>query len=234
MQRLNNFDNYLFHASGVGNLFVEPRSKSETLSETAKSWLDTIFIKEFWGRENRIETKYFEKGTKNEKQAIDLLTTEIFAERGYFLVKNSIRYQNEFLTGEPDVIEDSFIVENKCPFGLFQFDKAELTNIYNIQIQSYMLLCGKPLAYLCYVLTNTPQHIVDNEIKRLDYLDLMLSEYQDRKEQIILNHNFDDIPAKLRIKIFDIPYDNTFAERLENKVLAARKYLNDKVKTYTL
>lgn len=242
------FDNYVFRCSQIGKLMTEPKSKSETLSETTKTYLTELFIKEYFGREKELENKYLTKGIECEQDSLSLLS-EV---RGVFMKKNKVRFQNEWLTGEPDInneIED----ENediKNNWSLFTFIEAEITKDYDWQLDGYCLLNGRKKKRLTYTLCNTPAHLIDNEKKRLSYkFDVDSPTFADKCKQLEINSIFDlglfmkenpdyhfhcnvsewhyDIPAIQRIKSFEVPRKSeSEIKKLYERIAESRKFLN--------
>lgn len=218
------FDNYKFRSSEVGNLFVEPRSKSETLSETTKTWLDTIFIREYFGREKEIQSKYLTKGNEVEEQAITLLQE---VSNYMILFKNETHYKNDYITGTPDIVTDDEVIDIKSCWDLFSFRKKDESNkMYYYQLQSYMMLTGMTKATLAYCLVNTPEHLIDIEIRKATY-QYDVDELPQVCENIKRNCIFDDIPHKQRVQTYGFDYLETFEERLIEKVIFARQHLNE-------
>ncbi len=91
-----------WHPSTLGKLMAAPKTKSEVLSETAKSEIRKIAKEQFFGFSSSITTKPMIKGKDWEEESIALVNQV----RGTLYVKNKERFENEFLTGEPDIIED--------------------------------------------------------------------------------------------------------------------------------
>src|SRR5689334_14038122 len=101
----NNFDNYLFRCHALGLLMTEPKVKSETLSETTKTYLAECYVDHIYGRNKEIQSKFLEKGIAVEEDSITLLSRV----KKKLYKKNSIRLKNEFVTGEPDLYEGESI-----------------------------------------------------------------------------------------------------------------------------
>ena len=66
----------LFRCHRLGDLMTEPRSKSETLSETTKSYLKLLYRELTWDRKKQIESKYLRKGIETEENCLTLLSLE--------------------------------------------------------------------------------------------------------------------------------------------------------------
>jgi len=96
-----------WHPSTLGKLMTAPKLKSEQLSETAKSEIRRIAKEQFFGYSSTIVTKPMMKGKDWEHESIALVNQV----RGTFYFKNKERFENEFLTGEPDIILDDMIID---------------------------------------------------------------------------------------------------------------------------
>ena len=95
--------------SQLGKLMTNPRSKSEMLSETAKSEIRRIAKQDFYGFNTELRTKPMIKGTEWEQEGIDLLNTVRFTN----YTKNEERVTNEQMSGCCDIITDDLIIDIK-------------------------------------------------------------------------------------------------------------------------
>lgn len=184
-------------ASASGKLATNPRSKSEKLSETTKSFLKEWATEQMFGYRNEIKNKYVERGTLSEDFAIDRAIEWLDLP---FVVKNEKFFEDDFFTGTPDLIVNDVIYDIKCSWNCFTFPifETELPNKdYEIQMQVYMHLTGCKKAVVTYVL-------LDNEE---------------------IGH-FYEIDNKLRIKTFDVNYDESVIEMLIERVKESRNFLN--------
>ena len=181
------------------------RSKSETLSQTTKTYLQEWKKEQIYGVRNSISSKYLTKGIDMEDESINIYALHTDLD---FAVKNSQRFTNDFITGEPDLILDDKVVDIKTSWDCFTFPlfDTEITNKnYYWQLQSYMALTGKDKAELAYVLVNTPEYLQYNELDAHDYTNLDL---------------------KYRVKIFEIERNDEDIERLYDRIKECREYLN--------
>ena len=210
--------------SAIGKLLTSPRTKGELLSETAKTYIQDYFkekelgiAKEFWSR-------YTDKGLQMEDEAIDFASQVL--DWG-FVVKNTERYNNEWITGEPDVITKTLLADIKCSWDgtTFPLFDTELKNKdYFWQLQGYMWLTGLERAELVYCLMNTPHQIVEDEVRRAHWKAGLIDEDLDLREAVQSQHNFDHLPNNLRVKRFIVEKDEEAIERIKEKVEIAREY----------
>lgn len=193
---MKQFPNFKIRASASGKLMVNPRSKSETLSETTKSFVQEWAKEHIYGVKNEIKSKYLERGIQEEDNAVDLAIQVLDLP---MVLKNEKTFENEYFTGTPDLIIDDTIFDIKCSWSAFSFPFFEEeipNNDYKYQVNVYMNLLGLKKAKVVYVL-------LDNEL---------------------INHKY-NIDNSLRVKVFNFEYDEELIKNLEQKVLYSRDYL---------
>lgn len=214
----------LFRCSSLGKLMTEPRTKSEVLSETAKTYIQDLFKERELGIFKDFSSRYTDKGIENEGEAIWMASEVLNWE---FVTKNETRFNNEWLTGEPDVLTETLLADIKCSWNGSTFpmfdDKLKNKNYY-WQLQGYMMLTDMPQAELVYCLTNTPFQIVEDEVRRAHWKLNLIDEDLDVREAVQASHNFDHIPNELRVKRFIVEKDEQAFEKIKEKVKLAREY----------
>ena len=189
-------------ASSSGKLMTKPRSKSEVLSKTTKSYLEEWTKEQIYGVRKNIQSKYLTKGNEVEDDAINYAS----AEKGWlFAEKNEEYFEDEYFCGTPDVILDDKIIDIKSSWDCFSFPlfyNGVPNKDYYYQLQTYMHLTQKDKAQLVYVLMNTPEELTLEE-----------------------SHDYSEIESKYRIKSFDIDYDEEVIYELQHKVIESREYI---------
>jgi hypothetical protein len=214
----------LFRASSIGHLMTDSRTKNEILGKTAKSYIEKLFKENEFGYVESISSKYLDKGIQMEDVGIQMASEVLGWD---FVVKNTERFNNDFITGEPDILTDNLLADIKCSFnlGTFPMWDIEITNkMYYWQMQSYMMLTNKETSELVYVLTNTPFEIVEDEVRREHWKLHLIDEDLNVREAVQLSHNFDQIPNELRIKRFIVQKDEEAQAKIIERVKAARQY----------
>jgi hypothetical protein len=76
----------IFRCSSLAKLMTNPKSKSESLSAGAKTYIKELAKQNFYGYTNKVETKQMRKGTEYESESIALLNSVWF---GSNFVKNT-------------------------------------------------------------------------------------------------------------------------------------------------
>jgi hypothetical protein len=214
-----------FRCSGLGKLMTSPRSKGEVLSETAKTFIEDVFREKEYGIYKDISSRYTDKGIQMEDEAIQLSGNVL----GWDLNvnKNEERLKNEWITGIPDINTETLLADIKCSWSgsTFPFFDTELPNKdYFWQLQGYMMLTGHLQAELVYCLMNTPQQIVEDEVRRMHWKLNLLEESLDVREAVQCQHNFDHLSDNLRIKRFIVEGSIDAENRIKEKVEQANEY----------
>jgi len=189
---------FKLRASAAGTLV--PNGKGSLISVGGKTYLKEWVISQLYGVERQIKSKYIDKGVMMEDEAIDFVVRTLDLQ---FTIKNEKRFEDEFFTGEPDMLTDEYVDEIKNSYDCFSFPlfETEIPNPdYFFQVQIYMHLTGKRKARLHYVLLDTPATQWD--------------------AGIIYN-----VPDELRRKTFYVEYDPDVITMLQAKVTEAREYI---------
>jgi len=199
------------------------RSKSEVLSKTCKTYLQELAIEEMYGIKKEFSSRYTDKGNLVEDESISLAQEVLDFGLMY---KNEEHFNNDYLTGTPDVNTDNILLDVKSSYDAttFPFFEEEIPKKdYFYQLQGYMALCNKRKSVLAYCLINTPYQIVNNEVY---YAHLSANKIDDEKlrAEVEAKHNFDHIPAEKRIKTFEVRYDKDVIKAIYDRVKECREY----------
>ena len=201
------------------------RDAKPELSKGAKSYIEELFIEKEYGIKQHINTKYIDKGNKVESHAIKL--TELFM-GGAILNKNEDYFDNGFVCGTPDVITDDYIIDVKSSWSAatFPFFIDKIPNInYEWQLKAYMWLTNIHRSWLCYCLVPTPEHLVNDEIRRVSWQRGELGDVSEEVEsEVLQHHNIDKIPIEKRVKMYHITLTGDDIKNMKDKVTLARGY----------
>jgi hypothetical protein len=210
--------------SAIGKIMTSPRSKSELLSQTAKTYVEEQVLLVKYGIRKTFSSRYTDKGNLVEDESIRIASEAL--ELG-FLIKNDEHFSNDWLTGTPDVNTDTILLDVKSSWDAttFPFFATEIPNKdYWFQLQGYMELVGKTDALLVYCLVNTPDDMVQDEIRRAHWNAKLLEEDPELIEQVTKRHNFDHIPDNRRVKFFEVQKDEQVIEQIKERVELCREY----------
>lgn len=201
------------------------------LSETAISELVSMYLFQKFGVSSVNKGKmirYTEKGKLVENDAIEMVGTQ----DGVIYTKNDVRFNNEWLTGEPDILIEDHVKDVKSSWDAETFLKnigRPLKQIYYWQMQGYMALTGAKTAQVCYCLIDTPDVLVVDEKRRLMYaMGLATDEdpiYQILADAIEHNMKFSFMDPRLRIMRFDVQKNDADIQKVYERVEMARKWL---------
>jgi hypothetical protein len=207
------------------------------LSADGIKYLKELYCFVRYGRKFKdIRAKQIMKGRTAEEDAADLI-----AQLDNFLyLKNDIRLDNDWLTGEPDffkgesIFNADWIEDTKCSWDLESFmenELAELDTSYWWQMQGYFDLTGAKEGAVSFCLVNTPEPLQNDEKKRLFYqMDVATEEnpkYLAALADLMPNLIFDDIPAIERRIRFVVKRDDAAIDRIHKKVERCRTWLKE-------
>jgi len=215
---------------------IAKRDAPPKLSDTCISYLKEVYVHEKYGKEpvgGAERSKYTLKGRAVEDESIMMLSridTKVYE-------KNTIRYKNQFLTGEPDIIVTegglpTKIIDIKSSYDfatLLSNYGSELNSLYYAQVHGYMALTGATEAEICYCLVNMPQEIIEGEKRRIFYAINPVTEddprFKKEVERMEFNMTFDEIPITERILRFSVIRDDLFIEKVYKRIEACRDWL---------
>ena len=222
---------FKIRCSAIGQIMAEPKSKKDReaglLGQTAKTYCENWLKEQLYGRRKEISSNKMEKGTIVEESSLDSLISEGVVP---FSFKNEKFFEDDFLTGTPDVLTDK-VIDLKNSWDAFSFPlfETEITNkVYMYQLQGYMSLTGLKSAELIYILSNTPADFVDKEIfyATKDKV-LSISETKEINDKIKDYHNYDKFDKKLRVKRFNLEFDENIIKKIHSQVEKCRNYINE-------
>lgn len=238
----------------LGDLLSKKNAEND-LSVTTKNYLKEIHKEVIFKRQTDLKNKFLEKGIQVEEQSLTLYSKV----SNQIIFKNKDRFYNDFIEGEPDnnnkIIRD---VKSPWDYTTFPFYDNEIKNKdYICQLNGYMELTGLTNAELIYCLIDTPEKIINDELRRCDWkfnimdnegnvrdnsIDLVveivsnliytrqyLEKYCNENPSINIDwfKNFREIPENLRVKIFKIEKDDNLIKTIYEQIKKCRIYLND-------
>jgi hypothetical protein len=212
--------------SAIGKIMSAPRNKSEVLSQTAKTYIHELVLQDKYGIRKEFSSRYTDKGNEVENESINLVNEVLDVG---FIYKNEEFYENDWITGTPDVNTEEVLLDVKSSWDAttFPFFATEIpTKDYWFQLQGYMELTGKTESLLCYCLVNTPEEMVEDEVRRAHWNANLLEESLDLRDEVQKRHNFDHIPDNRRVKVFKVEKDEAVIEAIKERVELCREYYN--------
>jgi len=212
--------------SAIGKLMATPRSKGEFLSQTAKTYIHELVLEHKYGIRKEFSSRYTDKGIQVEDESISLVNDVLDVK---FIYKNEEYFENDWITGTPDVNTEDVLLDVKSSWDAttFPFFDTEIPNKdYFYQLQGYMWLTGKTQSMLCYCLVDTPIDMVEDEIRRAHWKLHKIEEDLDLREEILRKHEFSQVPKNRRVKVFYVQKDEAVIEAIKEKIELCREYYN--------
>jgi len=237
---VHDFSKTLIRSSCIAQIMTDPKTKKDKeagkLSATTRSFLCKVYAWEKYGRKKDLQAKAIQKGLRVEEDAITLIS--VLDKTMY--VKNDVRLNNKWFTGEPDVFtgvsikKATRIIDTKASWDLETFLPklgTFLDRNYWWQGQGYMDLTGASEFEVSYCLVNTPRILIEDEKKKLFWKMGVATElnpdYVAACEELEKTMVFDDIPMEERRIKFQINKDKEAIERARERVVRCREWLSD-------
>jgi hypothetical protein len=215
--------------SKLGDIMTNSRS-GNGLSKTAKTYVEELAKEHLFGIKKVFKSRYTDKGNEVEEKAIELTEDVLGFE---FLTKNEDYYQNDWIKGTPDIITTSLVIDVKSSWSgdTFPFFETELPNKdYYYQVMGYMWLTGKKNALISYCLINTPEEIVNDEIRRTAWGKYEIEPSEETIRDIVALHSFDHIPKDRRVKAFHVEYNEGVVNEMKTRIEHCRTYFNELIR----
>ena len=214
----------LIRCSALGKIMIEPRSKSEVLSQTAKTYIQELVLEDMYGIKKEFSSRYTDKGLIQEDESIELAARVLDLP---FCIKNDEYFENDFIKGTPDLVLDKEIVDIKTSWdgSTFPWFAEELpTKDYYWQLMGYMWLTGRKHGRIVYCLVDTPEDIVLDEIRRTSWKKFELEVSDETEKEVRSKHEFNHIPENLRVKEFKVEFSGESVNKIIEKIGAAKEY----------
>lgn len=193
-----------WHPSSLGKLMTTPKSKTENLSQGAKTYIRQVAKQNFFGYRVELDNKYINKGKDQEQDSIDLLNAVRFTN----YKKNDVRIENEYMTGECDILVDDRVIDIKTSWNLETWPATPgeaHDNDYEWQGRAYLMLYDREIFELVFCLVTTKD------------------EFLNQWEQIDL-HRVDHIAPEKRITSVIYERDLEKEELIREKLIFANEY----------
>ena len=94
-------EQFKIRASGCGQIMTNAKKAGELLSQTTKTYVDAWLKEKIYGYRKQFSSKQTDKGLAYEDEAIDKAIEWLNLP---FVLKNEQKFENDFITGEPDLI----------------------------------------------------------------------------------------------------------------------------------
>ena len=210
---------------------LKPLKDKIVLSNTANKRLHKIKREIQYGIIENLDNKYTQKGLICEDDGISLHSKL----EGVYFTKNTERFANDLICGEPDILFNKkgvgrIVDDNKCSWNAQSFDDTNsLKKIYYWQLTGYMWLCEADYARVVHVLVNTPPELVIAEHNNILY--------KHKPQGMSLDEfSYSEAGTKIRTQIFrNHTYtDSGWIEGIQGNEFLEKDYWEALVATYLL
>lgn len=223
---------FKIRCSQIGQIMTEPKTvkakEAGELSGTAKSYCELWLKEQLYGRSKEFSSKYTAKG--NEVESTSILFIAKMLKLG-IVFKNDEYFEDEYKCGTPDIIPmdcPDLIVDAKNSWDWSTFPLFETTlpqSDYAWQGLGYMDLVKRFKYKVAYCLSDTPEYLIEAEARRYCFN----NGYDDLEGDIYMRFEqkmtYKDIPDKLKIKVFDVPFSQEKIDLIHERVLRCRHYI---------
>lgn len=189
-------------ASAAGDLLTNPKKGETGLSKTIRIYVQTWVKEKIYGYRAQFTSKYTDKGLAYEDEAIDKAIEWLDLP---FALKNTEKFEDDFFTGEPDLIlpDEIIDIKNSWSWQTFPlFDEIIPSPEYIAQVQVYMHLTGRKRASVVYMLLDTPETKFEPAM------------------------TYGHVDKKYRVRRFKYEYDPEIISKLQGRVIQCREYIN--------
>jgi hypothetical protein len=192
---------FKIRASQIGKIMGESKPKGQ-LSSTCITYLKEWYSEQMYGEREEIRSKYFDKGNLCENEAIDIIAERLNLGLAF---KNMTFFENDFITGTPDILTETMVIDAKCSWDGKTFLDSVTSYVnkdYEWQLVGYMDLTKRTEAKLCYTLLDTPE-----------------------EANYGIEVVYSNIPIEKRFKAFVIEYSEDKVKSIHDKVKMCREWL---------
>lgn len=205
---------------------LEPLKDAPHLSRTCISYLESWVSEFVYGRKVEFDSKYTKKGNAVEYDALIYASGHI-PEIG-LPTKNDEWKCDDWTQGTADLLTDKYVFDNKASwshatFPLYAMEIPETD--YEWQVLGYMALYGRPNGRVVYTLMSMPDEMIRKEAKWILGPEYTQAEY----EEFAAKFQYDEIPPYLRIKQFEIYYDEEKIQAIRDRVERCRQYIQENI-----
>ena len=162
-----------WHPSSLGKLMTTPKSKGENLSQGAKTYIRQVAKQDYFGYRVELDNKYINKGKDQEQDSIDLLNSVRFTN----YKKNDVRIEDEYMTGECDILAEDRVIDIKTSWNLETWPATPgeaHDNDYEWQGRAYLMLYEREIFELVFCMVTTKDEFLNQweqiDLHRVDHI----------------------------------------------------------------
>lgn len=204
----------------------------DILPDGAITFANKKYNKHVWDiPEERIESKYTEKGKLQEDDSLELLGRYLreSCKLNVILLKNENKQSNDYAKGYRDSqMFGQTAVEVKTPWSKDTFDAAQLDKHY-WQAHGYMDIGDMKHCLVAYCLVDAPPAILYSEFKKQCYYQGVIDETSDKAMEIELEierrHTFPQMDVRHKVKTMLIDRHEKDIQNYRRRVEMVRAYM---------
>lgn len=202
MRNAIDFSNWKSRSHNLGDIIAKEKGRGGHLTAIKDIW-----IKERYGLERRINSKYLDKGIACESEGIEMLK-KVFYPNDY-VSKNTKEFIGKYTKGILDVLmkKDDCVTDIKNAWDAFTFENADLSHGYFWQLNNYAMLTGYKKCRLFYCLNSMPDFMV-SELEQKEFYSGRHGSTENPEflkvcQKIRDEHNYEHIPFYERFKVWE-------------------------------
>ncbi len=196
---------------------TKPRSKSEELSETAKSYIKSLAKQHFYGYDIELNNKYISKGLIQEQDSINLINAVRFTD----YKKHTGRVETDLMSGECDILLDDLIIDVKTSWSMETFpatkEDAE-DSAYEWQGRGYMHLYDRDSFEVIHCMVSTDPKDEFNLLSPWDNLSLHRVDHIDPAKRITVVRYQRDLELELDM-LTKLRYASEYYAQVMNELI---------------
>lgn len=172
------------------------------------------------------------KGTELEEEGVNILRE--FDKIDYHRPKEHA--ENDFLLGRCDIYcnDHRKVVDIKTAWSINTFLPNHIRGLdrkYWWQMQGYLELYDLDYGEVCFVLLNTPQHLIDRAVAKLMeryvFGEVTREKYDEDMETLETAYTYDKIPIRRRIIRFEVQRTPEVVSKVRRRVERCREWLSE-------
>lgn len=226
MRKPIDFSQWKSRSHNLGDIIPKEKGRGGHLTAIRDIW-----ISERYNLENRINSKYLDKGIACESLGIEMLKKAFYPND--YVSKNREEFSDEYTKGTPDVLmkQDDSVTDIKNAWNAQTFENAELNHSYFWQLNNYALLTKRKKCRLFYCLNSMPDFMI-SELEQKEFYSGRYGttenpEYIKVCQKIRDENNYDHIPIYERFKFWEWePNPEEEFVKIKESVIFARSEMN--------
>lgn len=206
------------------------------LSDTAKKYLVEVYAVRRYNI-GRPPSGYYMNPSRMKGIALESEGREMLSRiDGVEYVKPADKISDDYFIGACDILcpNGTKIIETKTSWNASSFMLNRVTKLDFqdwAQLQGYLHLYNIKQGQVCYILVNSPKHLIEQAastlFKKYTYGDINRSKYEEDSAKLETFYDYNKIPEKRRVIRFNVDYSPEFIERVKARVVMARLFLDE-------